>query len=64
MRVGRKPARRYETWTARQAVRGRKRDVYFGFPESLFVRINAIFPRLVDGALSANDRKAARLFTR
>ena len=31
---------------------------------SMFVRINAIFPRLVDGALSANDRKAARLFTR
>jgi short-subunit dehydrogenase len=47
-----------------EAVRGRKREVYFGFPESLFVRINAIFPRLVDGALAANDRKAARLFTR
>jgi short-subunit dehydrogenase len=46
-----------------EAVRGRKRDVYFGFPESLFVRINAIFPRLIDGALSANDRKAARLFS-
>lgn len=45
-----------------EAIRGRKKDVYFGFPESLFVRINAIFPRLVDGALSANDRKAARLF--
>jgi short-subunit dehydrogenase len=46
-----------------EAVRGRKHDVYFGFPESLFVQINAIFPRLVDAALSANDRKAARLFT-
>lgn len=44
------------------AVRARKRDVYFGFPESLFVRVNALFPGLVDGALSANDRKAARLF--
>jgi len=46
-----------------EAIRGRKRDVYFGFPESLFVRINAVFPRLVDNALSANDRKAARLFS-
>lgn len=45
-----------------EAIRERKKEVYFGFPESLFVRINAIFPRLVDGALSANDRKAARLF--
>jgi len=45
------------------AIRARRREVYFGFPESLFVRINALFPRLVDGALSANDRKAARLFT-
>lgn len=44
------------------AVRTRKRDVYFGFPEALFVRVNALFPGLVDGALAANDRKAARLF--
>jgi len=44
------------------AIRGRKKDVYFGFPESLFVRLNAIFPQLIDRALSANDRKAARLF--
>lgn len=39
------------------------RDAYFGFPESLFVRINALAPSLVDGALAANDRKAAALFT-
>lgn len=44
------------------AIRARKRDTYFGFPESLFVRLNAIFPGLVDRALSANDRKAAQLF--
>jgi len=44
------------------AARARKRDVYFGFPEALFVRVNALFPGLVDGALAANDRKAARLF--
>jgi short-subunit dehydrogenase len=37
-------------------------QVVIGFPESLFVRINALAPRLVDRALGANDRKAAGLF--
>lgn len=46
------------------AVRARKRDVYFGFPESLFVRINALLPGLVDRALSANVRKAVAMFAR
>jgi short-subunit dehydrogenase len=46
------------------AVRARKREAYFGFPEGLFVRLNAVLPGLVDQALSANDRKAARLFGR
>lgn len=44
------------------AIRDRRRDAYFGFPEALFVRLNAIFPGLVDRALAANDRKAAQLF--
>lgn len=44
------------------AIRDRRRDVYFGFPEALFVRLNALFPGLVDRALAANDRKAAHLF--
>jgi short-subunit dehydrogenase len=44
------------------AIRARRRDVYFGFPEALFVRLNALFPGLVDRALAANDRKAAQLF--
>lgn len=44
------------------AIRADKRDVYFGFPESFFVRLNALLPGLVDGALAANDRKAASLF--
>lgn len=53
--------------TARQivtAIQQRKRDVYLGFPESIFVRLNALMPGLVDRALSANDRKAAQLFAR
>jgi NAD(P)-dependent dehydrogenase (short-subunit alcohol dehydrogenase family) len=44
------------------AVRRERDEAYFGFPESLFVRVNALFPGLVDRALSANDRKAAALF--
>ena len=44
------------------AIRARRRDVYFGFPEAFFVRLNALFPGLVDRALAANDRKAAKLF--
>lgn len=45
-------------------VAARKREAYFGFPEALFVRLNAVLPGLVDQALSGNDRKAARLFAR
>lgn len=46
------------------AIHARRRDVYLGFPEAFFVRLNALLPGLVDRALSANDRKAAQLFTR
>jgi short-subunit dehydrogenase len=44
------------------AVARRKKDVYFGFPERLFVHLNALMPRLVDRALAAKDRKARKLF--
>jgi hypothetical protein len=37
--------------------------VVIGFPESLFVRVNALAPGIVDKALRANDRKAAAIFT-
>lgn len=33
-----------------------KKDCYLGFPESLFVRINALLPRLVDAALRKQNR--------
>jgi short-subunit dehydrogenase len=52
-------------YTARQivkAIRARKKDVYIGFPESFFVRVNALMPRMVDAALAKNDRKAKTLF--
>lgn len=44
------------------AVAARRRDVYLGFPEAFFVRLNAIFPALVDRALAADDRRVAQLF--
>lgn len=44
------------------AIAARKQDVYLGFPEALFVRLNAIAPRLVDRALASSDRRVAALF--
>jgi len=44
------------------AIAKRKKDFYIGFPESLFVRLNRLLPRLVDKALASNDSKAKRLF--
>jgi short-subunit dehydrogenase len=46
-----------------QSIRDDRKDVYLGFPESLFVRLNGLAPGLVDGALRANDLKARALFT-
>lgn len=40
----------------------RRHNVIIGFPESLFVHVNALMPGLVDRALAGNDRKAAALF--
>lgn len=41
-----------------QAISGRQKEHFIGFPESLFVRVNALLPRIVDHALAANDKKA------
>jgi len=40
------------------AIEADRKDAYFGFPESLFVRLNAVLPRIVDGALAAKNRIA------
>jgi hypothetical protein len=45
------------------AIKRPKKDVYSGFPERLFVRVNAVMPRLVDAAVAGGDRRAMRLFT-
>jgi short-subunit dehydrogenase len=40
-----------------EAIRKDRKEVYLGFPESLFVRINALLPRVVDGALKKQNHK-------
>ncbi|MDQ6993738.1 MAG: SDR family oxidoreductase [Mariprofundus sp.] len=45
------------------AIKQDRKDVYFGFPESLFVRVNSLLPRLVDKALAAQNR-IARTFAK
>ena len=45
-----------------EAVEEDAKDVYIGFPEAFFVRLNSILPSLVDEALSEKDRKAKSLF--
>lgn len=45
------------------AINNDRKDIYFGFPESLFVRINVLLPRLVDKALAAQNR-IARTFAK
>jgi len=44
------------------AIISNKKERYLGFPEKLFVKTNAIFPRLVDWSLAGNDQKAKKLF--
>ena len=51
-------------WVAQQmmhAILAKRKEVYLGFPESLFVRMNAVLPRMVDKALAKNDRLARAL---
>ena len=38
-----------------RALRAEARERYLGFPECLFVRVNALLPRLVDKALHRQD---------
>lgn len=45
-----------------EALIAKEKEVYLGFPEKLFVRVNALLPRLVDNALRKNDRLATTLF--
>lgn len=42
------------------AMEKERKEVYIGWPESLFVRINALLPRLVDRAVAGKNRIAKR----
>jgi len=44
-----------------RAIRKGQKEVYLGFPESLFIRINGLFPRFIDKALAKNDSVARQL---
>jgi short-subunit dehydrogenase len=47
-------------WVAEKIIKAiikKRKDVYLGFPESLFVQINALLPRLLDGALKRQNHK-------
>ncbi len=46
-----------------KAIAERRREIFIGFPEALYVRINAIAPSLIDRALAPADRQVAKLFT-
>jgi len=53
-------------WVVAQIVQAIDRDqkeIYIGFPESFFVRLNVLFPRIVDKALAAQHR-IARTFAK
>jgi len=43
-----------------RAIDNDRKEVYIGFPESLFVQINVRFPRLVDKVLAAQNRIARK----
>ncbi|MBI1276140.1 SDR family NAD(P)-dependent oxidoreductase [bacterium] len=45
------------------AIEQDRKDVYIGFPESFFVRVNALLPQMVDNALAKNDRIAREILT-
>lgn len=46
------------------AVRARRKECYIGFPESLFARINGLFPGLVDRALRKQNTRAREFAVR
>lgn len=41
-------------------IKQEKKDKYLGFPEKVFVRINALFPRLVDLALKKQNQQSKK----
>lgn len=46
-----------------RAIIARKAEVFIGFQERMFMRLNALFPRLIDAGLTAQTVKARQLFS-
>ncbi len=46
-----------------ESIEGERRERYLGFPEKMFVRINSLFPRLVDRALEGHNRIAKKFLS-
>ncbi len=46
-----------------RAIANRRKEVLLGLPERLFVRLNALAPRIVDAALAGQTAKVRRLFS-
>lgn len=46
-----------------QAIVARKKDVYIGAREGVFVRLNALLPRFVDAAIARQTARARNLFS-
>lgn len=44
------------------AIIGRKKEVFIGFQERIFMRLNALLPRLIDAGISPQTAKARHLF--
>jgi short-subunit dehydrogenase len=44
------------------AIIGRKKEVFIGFQERMFMRLNALLPRLIDAGISPQTAKARHLF--
>lgn len=42
------------------AIQGNVKEKYLGFPEKIFVRINSLFPRLIDKALKKQNQDAKK----
>jgi short-subunit dehydrogenase len=45
------------------AITDRKKEVFIGFQERIFMRLNALFPRLIDAGISSQAAKARHFFT-
>jgi short-subunit dehydrogenase len=45
------------------AILGRKAETFIGVQERIFMRLNALFPRLIDAGLVKQTAQARHLFT-